>query len=660
MNPTFNEGLALHQQGQFAAAQAVYAQVLAEQPDHFDALHLTGAIALHHHQLAEALGWMDKALAINPHYATVYSNRGLALQRLGRLDEALASYDQALVLAPQDSSVLADAHYNRGIALQALQRLDEACASFIQAVALKPSLGSVYVGLGHALLEAGHAEDAIRLYDQAIAAQAADAQTHNNRGAALHSLDRWADALHSYTQALAMQPGYAEAYFNQGLALQQLERTDEALASFDQAIALRPQYELAYCNRGFSLQKMGRYDEALASYDQALALDPAAADAHYNRGCALHKLQRPNEALASYDQAIALDPDYKSAHANRGLALLELKRLDEAQASYDRAIALNPNDADAHWNKGLACLMQGHYAQGWPLYEWGWQNGSRGKKRVHAQPLWLGQEDLTGKTCLLYAEQGLGDVIQFCRYARQVKALGAKVLLEVPKSMLGLMQTLEGVDVLIESGVYVAQSDGVPAFDYQVPLGSLPLAFKTEVGTIPDAAGYLRVNDAKRAVWQERLGPKRKPRVGVVWSSASNFKGDATRSMGLKDFAQCLDFESYEVVCLQKVIKSEDQAAFDALGKMAFYGDALEDFADTAALASCMDVVVSTCTSVPHMTGALGIPTWVLLQYVPDWRWLLERRDSPWYSSVRLFRQSERMQWGPVLAQVRLDLRNVR
>lgn len=538
----FSEGLALHQQGQLAA-----------QPDHFDALHLTGAIALLH----MALGWMDKALAINPHYATVYSNRGLALQRLGRLDEALASYDQALALAPQDSSVLADAYYNRGIALQALQRLDE------------------------------------------------------------------------------------------------------ALASFDQAIALRPEHA-AYCKHGFSQQKLGRYDEALASYEQATALDPAGADAHYNLGCALHKLQRPNEALASYDQAIALDPDYKSAHANRGLALLELKRLDEARASYDRAIALNPMGADAHWNKGLACLMQGHYAQGWPLYEWGWQNGSRGKRRAFTQPLWLGQEDLTGKTCLLYPEQGLGDVMQFCRYARQVKALGATVLLEVPKSLLGLMQTLKGVDVLIESGVDVAQSDGVPAFDYQVPLGSLPLAFKTEVGTIPDAAGYLRVDKAKRAAWQERLGPKRKLRVGVVWSSASNFKSDATRSMGLAEFAQCLDFESYEVVYLQKMIKPEDQAAFESLGQMTFYGEALENFADTAALASCMDVVVSTCTSVPHMTGALGIPTWVLLQYVPDWRWLLGRSDSPWYSSVRLFRQSERMQWGPVLAQVRLDLRNVR
>jgi len=648
----FREGLGLHQQGQLAAAQAIYAQVLAEQPDHFDALHLTGAIALHHNQLAEALVWMDKALAINPHYATVYSNRGLTLQRLGRLDEALASYDQALALAPQDSSVLADAHYNRGIALQALERLEEACASFSQAVALKPSLARQYVGLGHALLDAGHAENAIRLYDQAIAAQAADAQTHNSRGAALHSLDRWEEALPSYAQALALQPQYAEAWFNQGLALQRLQRTEEALASFDQAIAHRPSYAMAYCNRGYALQKLGRFGDALASYEQSLALDPHAADAHYNRGCALHKLYRTPEALASYEQAIALEPTYKSAYANRGLALLELKRPDEAIASYNQAIALNANDADAQWNKGLVHLIQGHYAQGWPLYEWGWKNGTRGNVRVWAQPLWLGQEGLAGKTILLYQEQGLGDVIQFCRYARHVKALGARVLLEVPKSLLRLMQTLDGVDMLVETGVALTSPE-IPAFDYQTPLGSLPLAFKTEVETIPDAAGYLRVDEANRSAWLERLGPKRKPRVGVVWSSASNFKSDAIRSMRLAEFMQCLDFDRFEVVCLQKVIKPEDQATFDALGQMAFYGDELEDFADTAALASCMDVVVSTCTSVPHLTGALGIPTWVLLQYVPDWRWLLERRDSPWYASVKLFRQAERGEWGSVLAEVR-------
>ena len=681
-NDLLSEGLALHQQGKFDAAWGVYKQILRKQPTHFDALHLSGAIALQNKQLRLAVSLMRKAIRLNPNHACVHSNLGLALQKLGRLDDALVSYGKALAINPKEvdarynranalqqckrfeASVLdydhviainpshAQAYFNRGKALQAVHRWDDAVQSLDRAIELDPSYGDAYSSLGAALLAANMAQAAVEVCDKAITLGVDDVLTHNNRGAALQSLGRWEEALASYDQALALDPNFVDAYFNRGVALQSLQRVEEALASYDKVIGLNPNYALAYSNRSIELYKLNRLGEALTSCERAIAINSDYADAHYNRGVVLQKLQRPREALMFYDRAIALKPDYASAYANRGLALLELKRPHEALVSYDQAIELIPNNPDANWNKGLVCLTLGNYKQGWPLYEWGWQNGSRGQKRNFSQPLWLGAEVLAGRTILLYQEQGLGDVIQFSRFVRQVKALGARVLLEVPKSLLGLMQSLEGVDELIEPGAEL------PQFDYQTPLGSLPLAFKTEVEAIPDAAGYVHVDEAKRVAWQARLGPKRKPRVGVVWSSASGFKGDASRSMTLEQFVTCLDFEAYEVVCLQKVIKAEDKAAFDALGKMAFYGDELEDFADTAALASCMDLVISTCTSVPHLTAALGIPTWVLLQYVPDWRWLLDRSDSPWYSSVRLFRQSQSTQWGAVLADVLQELQS--
>jgi hypothetical protein len=298
-------------------------------------------------------------------------------------------------------------------------------------------------------------------------------------------------------------------------------------------------------------------------------------------------------------------------------------------------------------------LLKGDYKQGWELYEWRWKRDTfTSPDRGFKQPLWLGEEPLKGKTILLHTEQGFGDMIQFGRYAKEVSALGARVVLEIPKPLYSLFQTLEGVDELVVKG------EKLPEFDYQCPLLSLPLAFKTDLSNIPSPGPYLKSDPKKVKQWQKKLGEKKKPRIGVVWSSVSSFKDDAKRSMRLEEFIQCIPLDEYEVVCLQKEIKAEDKAYFDSLkGKISFYGPELKDFADTAALASCMDLVVSTCTSVPHMTAALGIPTWVLLSYVPDWRWMLEREDSPWYASVRLFRQDLERNWQLVLCLIKQELK---
>ena len=450
-------------------------------------------------------------------------------------------------------------------------------------------------------------------------------------------------------KAIKLRPNAAGAYSNRGIALRELKRLDEAIASYDQAIAINPDYAEAYGNRGNVLKELKRFDEALASYDHAIAIKPDYAEAFSNRGNILQELKRLDQALESYEKAIAIKPDFVEVFFNRGTALKELHRLDEAIASFDQAIAIKPDHVDAHWNKSLAALLSGDFKIGWKLYEWRWKKDNFiSTKRKFLQPLWLGVGALKDKTILLHAEQGLGDTIQFCKYAKLVADLGARVLLEVPRSLKTLLSDLAGVAQVLEAG------QPLPDFDFHCPLLSLPLAFKTELTAMPSPAAYLFSKAEKRNVWDQRLGPKTKPRIGLVWSGSSTHTNDQHRSLALAEVLQNLPFD-FDYVSLQQEVRAEDQAALGS-SAVQHFGEHLKDFTDTAALCDLMDVVVSVDTSVAHLAGALGKPTWVLLPYAPDWRWLLERQDSPWYDEVKLYRQDKDRCWAPVLKSVAHDL----
>ena len=607
----FERGLALHQQGRLEEAKAIYTQVLAKDSRHFDALHLSGVLASQSKNPELAVTLIDKALKIDPHHASAYSNRGIALLELKRLNEALASFDRAIAIKPD----YAEAYSNRGNILRELKRLNEAVVS----------------------------------YDKAILIKSDYAEAYSNRGIALWELKRLQEALASFERAIAIKPDYAEAYSFQGVTLWELKRLEEAVASYDRAIAIRPDSAGAYSNRGVALQELGRLVEAVASCDKAIDIKPDYAEAHCNRGLILQELKRLEDAIVSFDKAIAIKPDYAKAYHDRGVAQWELMRPNEAVGSFDKAIAINPDDASAYWNKSLMLLTVGEFRQGWELYEWRWKNEKTGlKSRNFPQALWLGAEDISGKTLLLHAEQGLGDTIQFCRYARRVKERGARVILEVPKALLGLLDGLAGVDALIESG------KGLAVFDYHCPLLSLPLAFKTDLTNIPSPAAYLSVVSNKRKLWSQRLGEKTKPRVGLVWSGSATHKNDANRSLSLQQLILNLP-ECCEYVSLQKEVRDADKDVLAGSG-IRHYGDELKDFSDTAALCDLMDLVVSVDTSVAHLSGAIGKATWVLLPYVPDWRWLLDRDDSPWYESMKLYRQANDREWPAVLERVKRDL----
>jgi Tfp pilus assembly protein PilF len=460
-------------------------------------------------------------------------------------------------------------------------------------------------------------------------------------------------ALESFDLAIQLQPDFFEAHGNRGAMLAALGRHQDAVESYRDALAINPDFADAHCNLGAALTHLQRYDEALASLDRALALRRNYPEALYNRGNALKPLKRYEEALASYDRTIALHPDHADAHNNRGQVLRELERYDEALTSYDRALALQPRHIMAHCNAAALRLLTGDFERGWLHYEWRWMKKSVVPlKRNFSQPAWSGGEPITGKTILVHSEQGLGDTIQFCRYVPLLAARDVRVIFEVQQTLQALMTSLRGGAQIVPKG------SPLPAFDLHCPLVSLPLAFGTRLETIPSTTGYLSASSQHMTTWQSRLQKQRHPRIGLVWSGNPGHERDRERSIGLREFMPLLNALGGEAtfVSLQKDVRAEDAAFLKARADILDYGNALEDFSDTAALISQLDLVISVDTSVAHLAGALGKPVWILLTYFPDWRWLLGRDDCPWYPIARLFRQDKSRTWDGVVAQLRQAL----
>jgi tetratricopeptide (TPR) repeat protein len=607
------QAFALHQAGRLAEAEQTYNQILATQPDHFDSRHLLGIVFHQRGDHAQALRHIDLALIINPNNIPALNNRGIALKELKRFEDALASYDRALELWPD----YAEALLGRGNALKELQRFEEALASYDRAVTLRPNL----------------------------------ADSHVHRGNVLHALRRFEEALASYDRALALRPDYAEAHANRGSALHALKRFDEALASYDRALVLRPDYAEARYNRGNALHALKRFEEALADYEHALAPRPDYVEALANRGVTLHEQRRFDEALASYDRALAARSDYAEAFVNRGVTLHELKRFDEALASYDRAIALRPDYAQAHFNEGVCRMLIGDFDRGWQKLEWGWETEQlRNAERAFSQPPWLGSDEIAGKTVLLHGVHGFGDTIQFCRYVPLVVERGARVILEVKEPLRELMGTLPGAAHIVSRG------EPLPDFESHCPLLSLPLALGTRLATIPSQTPYLRASPQAVMDWNRRLGPRHRPRIGLAWSGRPEHNNDHNRSMRLSTLLPPLAGFNATYVSLQPEVRADDAPLLQSRGDVLHFGEELKSYADTAALIANLDLVVSVDTSVAHLAGALAKPVWILLPFMPDWRWLLDRDDSPWYPTARLFRQDETRTWDGVMARVRAAL----
>ena len=601
---------ALHQQGQLDAALALYQEMLTAHPDSAEAHYRRANVLKDQGAFEAAVAGYDRAVTLRPDYAHAFCNRAVVLGQLQRLPEALASYERAVAIDPTD--VLTQC--NRAMLLNVTGRKDAALAAF----------------------------------DSAIAVNAGFFPAHFGRAALLQERKQWSAALASYDKAVALNAGDLSTHYNRATVLKQLDRWTEALAAYDRAIALNPGFAPAHAGRADMLLQLNRVAEALDSYDQAIKLDPKDKTTYSSRGVALQKAARFEAALASYDQAIVLDPNYPEVHFNRGTACADLRDFEGALSCYRKAVALRPDFAEAHLNLALAALKVGDYATGWSHYEWRWRN-ARGpilnEHRNFRQPLWLGGSSIAGKTILLHGEQGLGDSLQFCRFAERVAGLGARVILEVPHPLSTVCTTLRGVTQVISYG------DPLPDFDVQCPLMSLPLALGVTLETVSTEFPYLRSDPGKVASWQARLGQKVKPRIGLTWSGSVGARTFSARSYPLSKLLPYLTHD-FEFIGLQTEITDADRKTLSESEVIRCFEDELRDFSDTAALCECLDLVVTMDTSATHIVGALGRQAWVLVPFDGDWRWLIGREDSPWYPTVRVFRQASRGDWDGVFKQV--------
>lgn len=645
-----NQAISLHQQGRLKDAEIMYQQVLSVETDNFLALDGIGTVYGQMGRYEEALHSFSKAIRVHPNDFAVHFNHGLVLRELKRHIEAISSFNAAISLNPN----FAEAYNNRGIVLKELHRYEESLDSYEKAISLKPSYANAYNNKGAILLEQfKRYGEAIDSFNMAIALRPDFAEAYFNRGKLLSETGRFQEALASYNQAISINPNYAEAYFSRGmLLLDELKSHGNALISFDKAIECKHNFAEAYFNRGRLLSEIKQYQKALASYDQAISIIPNYVEAYNNKGIILAgQYERYQEALACFNKAIEFQPDCEDALYNRAKLLCEINDINGALENCNQIILINPNHVDANFNKGLLKLKLGEYEEGWLLNEWRWQTGQcKNQRRAFSQPLWLGNEPPRGRL-LLHAEQGFGDTIQFIRYVPWVEEMGARVILEIPRTLVSLIGTLKAKFQMVVKG------EDLPKFDLHCPLMSLPLALKTTLTTIPADIPYLFADPRKQETWHKRLGSTLRPKVGLAWSGSPHHPNDRNRSISLQSLRPLLELDC-EYHVLQKEIRLEDKLLMNQLPQLHVHEDELRDFSDAAALISMMDVIITVDTAIAHLAGALGKPVWVLLPFVSDFRWLLDREDSPWYPSARLFRQPNAGDWPKVIELVRNELKS--
>jgi tetratricopeptide (TPR) repeat protein len=506
--------------------------------------------------------------------------------------------------------------------------------------------------LGLIARRCGNLNDAEQLIRRAVTKVPTHPLYLGNLGLVLIEQKRLDEAVDVLQQTVKLAPDFAQAQNNLGAALRERGRFAESLIHLRKVIELQPQSAEAHGNLSGSLLQLGQTDEALAEAQTALQLDPSLVDARYNLGTIYFGLERFEEAVAALSAVTAAKPDHVLANMNLGNALRQLNRLPEAIAAYSAAVMYDLTNADAHWNLSLAMLMSGDFDMGWFEHEWRFSCPTLIQPQSFPHPQWRG-ESLEDRTILLHAEQGLGDSIQFVRYAPMVAERGAKVLLQCQAELVELFKTVQGIWQVIPRGGELLE------FQFQCPLMSLPLGFSTTMQSIPATVPYLSATEPSRQKWKQTLEPDAgKFKVGLVWAGRPTHPLDRQRSIALQQLLPLAGLKNVQFISLQKGPAAEQLAALQASWPIRDLGAGLTDFADTAGLISQLDLVITVDTSVAHLAGAMGKPVWVLLQHSPDWRWMLNRDDSPWYPSLRLFRQTRRDDWTDVISRVESELRN--
>jgi tetratricopeptide (TPR) repeat protein len=681
-----NEALARavrhHEAGQLQAAEEIYRQILSVAPNHADALHLLGIAASQQNNYELAVTYILRAIELNPNDAVYHSNLGNIYRAQGKQHEAIESCRRALAINPD----LADAHNNLGASLKALGRLDEAMSCFRRALDLNPRFAVAHFNLGNIYEMQDKFDEAEHAYGLALQLQPTFVDAHMNLGVVLRFRNKLDESIACFRRALELQPLNAEAYTNLGASLDSKGLLDEAIACHNRAIELKPELAESHNNLGIALTHLHKLNEATAAFQRALELKPDFTEAHYNLGNVHRKAERDEPAIACYRRVLELNPQYAEVYFNLGTILEKrededgaiacLRRavelspdsaeaqftlgswlhakgdLNEAIEHYQRAIALRP-DCGVHSSIAVALLKRGDFKTGWSEYEWRWKEGVI-QARDFEQPRWNG-EQLDGRVILLHAEQGFGDTIQFIRYASMVKRLGGTVVVECQNQLVDVLRRCPGVDDLVVAGTEL------PRFDTHSPLLSLPHLFKTSLETIPKNVPYLFADAGLVDCWRERLHDVSEFRIGINWHGRTGKGKFVRRNIPLECFHAIGEIPGVRLISLQK--EATIDAEVDAKARLRVleisedFDQSHGPFMDTAAIMKNLDLVITSDTSVAHLAGALGVAVWVALTFVADWRWLLDRSDSPWYPTMRLFRQKKAGDWAGVFEEIGVALR---
>ena len=652
----FNLANALVALGHFDRALPHFERTVALAPKFVPGLRGLAQALLRTGRADIALSSLLQAVRLAPADPHLHNDVGIVLEKLGRADEALRYFERATQLEPS----YLEAHRNTAVTAMSLQRYGEALRSIERAISLDATLHSLHSARGHALLALGRFAEAAASYDRAVALHSYDPVTFRNRGAALMELGRGGEALVNIDRALQLAPGEPLAHGLRGKLLLRGGRPLDALPSFATLTRLMPESFEAHFGLGTALATLDRHRESLASFDRAIELNGGSAEAWNNRGVELEQLLQPQDALSSFQRALACNPGHFDALINAGNVHKRLGRFQEALQNFDAALAIVPDDPNARWSKGLLQLTVGEFASGLPLYEARFQLPHvRRALEIPDAPRWTGAESLTGKTLLVMAEQGLGDAVQFCRYLGVVEERGAHVLLETPAALTNLFGSLE------MRGQCIVRGEPRPSFDMYCPLLSLPLALGTTLESIPARVPYLAAPAADVMAWRRQLTPLPGRKIALSWQGNVDTERQPWvrgRSFPLAAVTPLMELPDLTWIAVQRGAGSEQRSEVEfgeRLLQLVDPGDmSAAGVMETAALVSALDLVITSDSFVAHLCGALGVPVWVAVHFVPDWRWLLERADSPWYPTMRLFRQQAAGVWQDVFERIAAELRH--
>jgi tetratricopeptide (TPR) repeat protein len=636
-----------HRAGNLQHAEQVYRQVLEEYPRHPVALYLLGTVFRNTNRHDLAIDYIRQALRIKPDYIEAHNNLGNALAGQGLLGEAAECYQAALRLKPDYS----EAHSNLGNVLVDLGKLDEAVYSYQWAVRLNPQFANAQYNLGLVFKKLGKLNEALSCFRQAMRLFPPARKMHDDLRKALAARGKLDEAVANSDEALWVGPDHATGYLKVGDFLLSQGRLDEAAACYRLALRLQPNFSPAVNSLGIALYRQRKLEEAVDCYRQALQLQPDHAEALHSLGLALASQGKLAEAVDCYRQALELQPGYVEARNALGVALDQQGKLDEALACYEEALHLQPDTASAHTNRALLWLLSGNFEQGWPEYEWRWLIPD-GPRRPRHPALWDGSP-LAGRTILLFPEQGLGDTLQFVRYAPLLHQQGGRVVVECQKPLARILTSCPGIAQLVSRG------SELPDADVQAPLLSLPGILGTSLATIPANVPYISTDAELVEHWRRELSGITEFKIGIAWQGNPGHPLDRYRSFPLEYFAPVARLSRVRLFSLQKGFGTEQITRVEDRFPVTDLASRLDDFMDTAAVMENLDLIITVDSAVAHLAGALGVPVWVALSLVPDWRWLLHRDDSPWYPTMRLFRQVKLGDWQAVFDRLRVGVQQL-